>query len=221
MVTRTMQRGLREHRWPHRSRRISTLWSGIDRRANSGSQIVAMMQTAEPGHGYDSGTCFEIRLCATTGRSSLRQGQMCPIVVVVTDVFIHQTFQMPFIHDGYVVEQISAAVADPALCDTVLPRTSEAGPLGLDAEAFHCGDHFFIEACTAIEDQIGGSRIEGESLTQLLNDPGGGRMFGHIAVKDLAPVMRNHEEAVKDAEVQRGHCEEVHCGEGFAVIGQK
>lgn len=128
---------------------------------------------------------------------------------------------MTHVDDDHVVEEISAAVANPTLCDAVLPRAPEAASLGLDPEAFHCGDHFFIETCTAIEDQIGGSRIEGESLTQLLNDPGGGRMSGHIAVKDLAPVMRNHEEAVQDAEVQRGHCGEIHCGDGFAVIGQK
>src|ERR1017187_106168 len=169
-----MQRGLREHQRAHFSRRISTILSGIDRRANSGSQIVAMMQTAEPGHGYDSGTCFEILLCATTGRSSLRQGQMCPIVVVVTDVFIHQTFQMPFIHDDYVVEQISAAVVDPALCDTVLPRTSEAGPLGLDAEALRRVDDLFIEVRTSIKDQISAGWIVRECFTQLLNNPGGG-----------------------------------------------
>jgi len=52
------------------------------------------------------------------------------------------------------VEQISAAVADPPFRNTILPRTSEADSLGLDAEALHSVDHFLIELCTAIEDQV-------------------------------------------------------------------
>jgi hypothetical protein len=49
---------------------------------------------------------------------------------------------------------ISGAVADPAFGDAVLPRASEAGPLGQDAEALHNVDDFLIKVCTAIEDQL-------------------------------------------------------------------
>src|ERR1035441_6847473 len=54
-------------------------------------------------------------------------------------------------------EQISAAVTDPAFGDTVLPRTSEAGPFRLSSEALHRLDHFFMEVCAAIEDKVCGS----------------------------------------------------------------
>lgn len=164
-----------------------------------------MMQAAQSWHRGNSGSRFGSAYSHTTVRSSLIQRQMRPVFVVIADIFVHQAPDMTYVDDDHVVEEISEAVANPTLCDAVLPRAPEAGSLGLDPEAFHCVDHFFIEVCTAIEDQICGSRIEWESLTQLLNDPGGGRMFGHIAVKDLAPVMRNHEEAVQDAEVQRWH----------------
>ena len=74
-----------------------------------------MVQAAEPWHRLNLAAYIGILLCLSTAGRSFRQREMRPVVVVVTDVLIHQTFQMPFIHDDYVVEQISAAVADPAL----------------------------------------------------------------------------------------------------------
>ena len=55
---------------------------------------------------------------------------MCSVVVVVKHVLIQQAFQMPFIDNDDMVKQIAAAVADPALGNTVLPWTLETGPLG-------------------------------------------------------------------------------------------
>ena len=39
-------------------------------------------------------------------------------------------------------------------------------------------------------------------------------MFGHVAVEDPSPVMRNDEEAVQHAESQRRYGEEIHCRDG-------
>jgi hypothetical protein len=55
----------------------------------------------------------------------------------------------------------------------------------------------------------------------LLNDPGAARLFGHITLKDAPPVVRDDEEAVENAEDERWHGEEVHRGDGFAMIAQK
>ena len=141
--------------------------------------------------------------------------------MVIADVLVHQAFQMAFIESDNVVEQIAAAVADPTLGDTVLPRTAETGSLGPNAEALYRVDHFFIELCAATKDQVAGRRIVRERLAQLLNDPGAGRVFGHIAVKDAPPIMRNDEEAIQHAEGQRRHGEEIHCRDGFTMIAQK
>jgi hypothetical protein len=43
------------------------------------------------------------------------QRKMCSIIVVVTDVLVHQPPQMAFIQHDHLVEQISAAASDPAL----------------------------------------------------------------------------------------------------------
>ena len=107
---------------------------------------------------------------------------MCLLIVVVADVLIHKALEMPFIYSDYMVEQVAAAAADPALSSTVLPRTSEARPLRLDIEALDRFDHFGVEVCAAIKDQVAGSRVEGECLAQLLNDPGTGRMCGYVAI---------------------------------------
>ena len=96
---------------------------------------------------------------------------MCPILVVVTDVLVHQTFQVAFVDNNHLVEQVPAAAADPARGDTVLPWTSEAGPLRLDAEALHRVDYFFIELCATIKDQIAGRGVVGKRLAQLAERP--------------------------------------------------
>jgi hypothetical protein len=69
------------------------------------------------------------------------------------------------------VEQISSTTADPAFRDTVLPRTSEAGSFGLDAEALHETGHLFIEVRRPVENQIFCGVIVRECLPQLLHDP--------------------------------------------------
>ena len=111
-----------------------------------------MMQTAEPRHRYDLVASYGIRSCFTAGRCSFRQREMRSIVMIVADVFFHQPFQMTFIQHDHMVEQISAAVADPALPNAILPRTSEAGSLWLDAEAFHGTYHFCVKVSGSVKD---------------------------------------------------------------------
>lgn len=50
---RNVAKHIIRNRQVHVSRRLSSVPSGLDRRADSGGQVVAMMQTAEPRHGYD------------------------------------------------------------------------------------------------------------------------------------------------------------------------
>src|ERR1035438_356570 len=102
-----------------------------------------MVQAAEPWHRLNLAAYIGILLCLSTAGRSFRQREMCPVVVVVTDVFSHQSFQMPFIDDNHMVEQVPTTAADPSFCNAVLPRTSEAGPLWLNVEARHPVDHFF------------------------------------------------------------------------------
>ena len=180
-----------------------------------------MMQAAKLWHGYDLAARNRILFCFTASRRSLRQRKVSPVVVVVPDVFIHEAFQMLLVQNNHMIEQVAAAVADPALGNTVLPRTSEAGPLGLNAEALDGLDHLRIEAGTAIKDQIAWCRVVRERLAQLLNHPGARRVLGHVAMQDAPPVMCNDEEAIEDSEGERRHGEEVHRRNRLAMVVQE
>jgi len=128
---------------------------------------------------------------------------------------------MPFIENDHMVEQIPAAVTDPTLCYSILPRASEAGLLELYAVAFNNVDHFAIELRAVIEDQITRRSVVRKCLAQLLNHPGTVWMSGHVAVKDTSPGMRNDEEAVENTEGERRHGEEIHRGNCFTMVAQE
>src|ERR1035437_9844506 len=146
---------------------------------------------------------------------------MSSIIVVIADVLFHNGFQMTLIDHDHMVEQVPAVAANPTPGDTVLPGTSVAGSLGLDAEVLHGVDHLRIEAGTAIKDQVTGRRVIWKCLTQLLNHPSARRVFGHVAMQDSPVVMCNDEETVENSKSEGWHREEVHCGDGFAMIIQK
>src|SRR5580692_298321 len=110
---------------------------------------------------------------------------MRPVVVIVADILVHQAFEMPFIDNDHMVEKIAATSTNPAFGNAVLPGTSEARSLRLNAEALHRVNDFLIEVCAAIKDQVFGSRIVGECLAQLLDYPGGSWMLRHVEVKNL------------------------------------
>src|ERR1035441_8915989 len=112
-----------------------------------------------------------IRRCHSTRGRPLLQREVRPILVVIANVFSHQPFQMPLVEHDYMIEQIPSAITNPAFCNTVLPWTLEAGPLGLDAEALHCADNFLVEVRCAIEDQVGGHLVIRKGLAQLLRNP--------------------------------------------------
>jgi hypothetical protein len=111
---------------------------------------------------------------------------------------------MPRIEGDHVVEQIPATVANPTLGNAVLPRATEAGPLWPDAEAFQRIEHFALEVCVAVKDQIVGRRIVGECVAQPLGAPSPSWMPGHIAVNDTPPIMRYGEETIENAKLSFG-----------------
>ena len=100
------------------------------RGSGSGGEIVAMMQTANPWHRYHPAASMGLARGLATGRRSLCQSKMSAVLVVIANVIIHETFQMLLVQNNHMVEKVAAAVPNPALGDTVLPRASEAGLAG-------------------------------------------------------------------------------------------
>jgi hypothetical protein len=75
--------------------------------------------------------------------------------MVRADVLTHEAFQMALIEHDYMIEQVPAAVTDPAVDNTVLPRTLKAGLLGLDAQCLDRVDYLsmtsLFRAATTLE----------------------------------------------------------------------
>jgi hypothetical protein len=47
---------------------------------------------------------------------------MNAFVVVVVDVFLEESLQMPLVDDDHVIEKVALDGAHPAFCETILPR---------------------------------------------------------------------------------------------------
>jgi hypothetical protein len=84
---------------------------------------------------------------------------MRSVVVVITDLVIRQAFEVPIIENDDMIELIAATVTDPSLRNTILPWTSVACLLGLNAEALHRVDHFAVKLYAVIKDQIAGCQV--------------------------------------------------------------
>ena len=115
-----------------------------------------MMQPAEPWHGNNPTTCIRILFYLTSSGCSFVQRKMRSVVVVVTDVLVHQTRQVPLIEHDDMIQEVSSTIPAPALGNAVLPRTSEAGPFGLNTEALYGTHHLVIEVRGSVKDQIFG-----------------------------------------------------------------
>ena len=125
---------------------------------------------------------------------------MSPVFVVIIDVFVHEAFEMAFVQNDHVIEQIPAAGTNEAFRHSVLPGASEAGSLGLNAKALSGVDHFLIEVCTEIKDQISRCRIVRKCLAELLNDACACRMPGHFELQNTPPVANKCEERTRRVE---------------------
>jgi hypothetical protein len=72
-------------------------------------QIVALVQSAEPRHRYDSAISAGISPRLTTSGCFLRQPEVRSVIVVVVDVLNQEALEMPFVQGNHVVEQIPTA----------------------------------------------------------------------------------------------------------------
>jgi len=161
-----------------------------------------MVKSADSGYGQNSAHCRRTRFCPTYSGSSFAQSQVSPIFVVVVNVLFHQSPQMSFIQHDDMIEQISAAIANPAFGNAVLPRASEADPFWLKAKRLDCFDYFGVEVRGSVKDQILRRRVIGECFTQLRCDPCARWMAGEFPMQKAPSVVRNDEEAVQHSKGQ-------------------
>ena len=119
---------------------------------NSRRAVVSMMQHAQSRQGPNLVACRPLELGDASSRSLLSEREMGSILVVVENVIGHEPLQMARVDRDHMIEQIASTAADESFGDAVLPRTSKAGPLRLDAEAPDCIDNLGVEIRSPIED---------------------------------------------------------------------
>ena len=180
-----------------------------------------MMQTAESWHRCDIGSdrCAFCPFSACW--SLLLQPEVRPVVVVVANILVHEPFQMMLIEHDHMVEQVATAVADEALSNAVLPRAFERSANGFHTKDFRSCQDFSAKSGIAVVNQIARRCVERKCLAQLLTHPGAGWMSRHIEIKDSSSIMCDDEEAIENAERECRHGEEVHRGDGLAVVLQE
>jgi len=146
---------------------------------------------------------------------------MRAVLVVITDVFRKQAFQMAFIHGDNMVQQVSSATFDPTLRHTVLPGTLEGGPHGAHLQGSNGHGDLQPVFRIPVEDEKSGRRLEGKCFPQLLDDPTARRVLRDIEVQNSPAAMADHKKAVEYTKGDRWGREEIHRRNGFPVIAKE
>ena len=111
-----------------------------------------MMQTTEPRHGNHLRVDRRALCGRSAGRSFFAQAEMSSVVMIVVDIFPHETFQMALIKNDDVVKKIATAGAYPPLGHTILPGASNRGANREDAQTLYGLQHLTMESVLAIKD---------------------------------------------------------------------
>src|SRR5580658_2862518 len=128
---------------------------------------------------------------------------------------------MAFIERDDVIQQISTAALHPTFGDSILPWALEGSPNCLDFHRANGSQHLQSVFPVTIQDQMFMGWLEGERFPQLLDDPFAGGMQSDVDVQDAPAVMTDYEEAIEQTELDGRDGEEIHGGDGFAVIAEK
>jgi len=119
------------------------------------------------------------------------------ILVVVLDIRGEQPFQMRFVEGNHRIEQFAPAATDPPLGNTILPRTTDGSPHGVDVHGANSLGHFDAILGIVVEEEKLGGRFIGEGFSYLLHDPYAGRMTRNIEVQNASSIMPNQEEDIQ------------------------
>jgi hypothetical protein len=143
---------------------------------------------------------------------------MSPVLVVIADVFVQQSSQVPLVQNDHMVKQLPTHTPNPSLGDAILPRTTKSSSDRFCSIPFDARDDVRGELRVAVEDQEPVWLIVSPSFAHLQYDPQRVWRTGHVAMQDFAPVVANDEETVQDTKRQRGHGEEIESSDYLTMI---
>ena len=154
----------------------------------------------------------------TPVRRVLFQGIVSSIFVMVAHVISDQSAEMLFVQRDGVFQNLSPATAHPSFRDSVLPRRLHARALHFQTGCFQECDDFGVKLRVPVEDDVSIRGGLGKSLPQLLDNPFRRRVSSYVEVKNLAPSVLNHEEAIEQLEGNRRYREEIGRDDRLAMI---
>ena len=120
-----------------------------------------MVETTDTRPGYylaSAGAVFPIF------RSLLPETTVGTVLVVVVDIRGEQPFQMRFVDGNHLIQQFAAAATDPPLGNTILPRTTDGSPHGIDVHGANRVGHFDAILGIMVEEEKLGGRSIGEGF---------------------------------------------------------
>jgi hypothetical protein len=122
---------------------------------------------------------------------------MSSVVVIITNIFETEPYQMSLVQRDYVIQHFTAYAPHPSFSDAVLPRTTKAHPDSFDPARFRKAKHLGTEFALTIKDDVAVWAWKRQRLSELLYNPLARRMRGGVEVENAAPMMLDDEEAVQ------------------------
>ena len=154
-------------------------------------------------------------------RRILFQGVVNAVLVVIAHIITHEPAEMLFVQRDHMVQDLSATASDPSFGGSILPGRLDARPFWFQTRRLQKRNHVSIEFRIAVQDDVTVWTSFRKGLAQLLDDPLRSRVAGHVEVRDPAPSVLDHEEAVEQLKGHRRHREEVEGDDHLAVVPEK
>ena len=119
------------------------------------------------------------------------------------------------------IETFSADTSNYSFSERILPRTSSRRDHFFNLHPFHPASKFRSIDRISIPEQISRRGVIGKCFDDLLCGPLGGRIRGHIEMNDLPATVKQDNEAVQNAEIDRRDCEKIYGRNLIRMIGKK
>ena len=135
--------------------------------------------------------------CESTARRLSIQSEMRSVVLVIAEVLEAEAHHMSLVYGDHVIQHLTAYAAHPSFRNSVLPRTANTRPDGLNAARLQKRVHFDTEFPVTIKDDVSIWAWERQRLAELLHNPLACRVRGRVEVENAAPIVLDDEEAVQ------------------------
>ena len=143
------------------------------------------------------------------------------ILLVIAHVVADQTAKVFFVHWDDMVEDLTAAAANPSFGGSVLPWRLNARSFWLKSGGLQERNHIDVEDRIVIQNGVAiGSRLW-KGFSQLLHDPIGRWMRRNVEVENPAALVLDDEETVQHSKSGSRHGEEVEGDDGLAMVAKK